>query len=667
MAYNNSTNISGYPSVTIASGDLVIVQDITNANVLSTGTAQQIADLAVAVSAPIGATYITQTPNGTLTNEQALSVLASGIMKSTTATGVVSIASAGTDYVAPATTITVNGTAAEITSSAGAQDLSANRTWTLSLPAALTFTGKTITGGAYASASATLFTFTTGSIGTAVTGVTQAASNNSTLIATTAYVDNQATTAAALRAPANATYIVQTANGTLTNEQALGDLAGGILKSAVTTGIVSIAAQGTDYYAPGGTDVIVADGGTGVGTFVAYTPICGGTTGTGSLQSVAALGSSGDILTSNGAGALPTFQPASGGGANTALSNLAAVAINTTLVSDTDVTDNLGTQAIRWNNIYSATLQTGDTAADTLNIGAWDVDGASISNFITLTANNTPTCVLASGVTGTTQAGSDNSTKLATTAYSDAQATTAAALRAPANATYIVQTADVTLTNEQALGALATGILKNTTTSGVLSIAAQGTDYYAPGGTDVALADGGTGATLADPNADRIMFWDDSAGQVTWLTAGTGLTITGTTIDASGAGANAALSNLASVAINTTLVSDTDVTDDLGTLAIRWNNIYAAKLSSGDTAADVLTISAYDVDGAATTDFITLTSNNTPTCVLSSAVTGTTQTALDSSTKIATTAYVDSAVAAVSAGSVNLGLTYLVSNSIFSN
>jgi hypothetical protein len=58
---------------------------------------------------------------------------------------------------------------------------------------------------------------------------------------------------------------------------------------------------------------------------------------------------------------------------------------------------------------------------------------------------------------------------------------------------------------------------------------------YAPGGTDVALADGGTGASLVDPNADRIMFWDDSAGAVTWLTAGAGLTITGTTIDAAAA------------------------------------------------------------------------------------------------------------------------------------
>ena len=48
------------------------------------------------------------------------------------------------------------------------------------------------------------------------------------------------------------------------------------------------------------------------------------------------------------------------------------------------------------------------------------------------------------------------------------------------------------------------------------------------------LANGGTGANLTDPNADRILFWDDSAGAFAFLTAGTGLTITGTTIDASG-------------------------------------------------------------------------------------------------------------------------------------
>lgn len=72
--------------------------------------------------------------------------------------------------------------------------------------------------------------------------------------------------------------------------------------------------------------------------------------------------------------------------------------------------------------------------------------------------------------------------------------------------------------------------------SGAGDITIEGNAVYRAGGTDVALADGGTGASLTDPNADRLMFWDDSAGAVTWLTAGTGLTITGTTIEATGGG-----------------------------------------------------------------------------------------------------------------------------------
>lgn len=47
----------------------------------------------------------------------------------------------------------------------------------------------------------------------------------------------------------------------------------------------------------------------------------------------------------------------------------------------------------------------------------------------------------------------------------------------PPNSTYITQTADSTLSAEQALGSLATGLVKNTTTTGVLSIATAGTDY----------------------------------------------------------------------------------------------------------------------------------------------------------------------------------------------
>jgi hypothetical protein len=58
----------------------------------------------------------------------------------------------------------------------------------------------------------------------------------------------------------------------------------------------------------------VTAGGTGVASTTAYAVQCGGTTSTGALQSIASAGTSGQVLTSNGAGALPTFQAAPAAG-----------------------------------------------------------------------------------------------------------------------------------------------------------------------------------------------------------------------------------------------------------------------------------------------------------------------------------------------------------------
>jgi hypothetical protein len=52
----------------------------------------------------------------------------------------------------------------------------------------------------------------------------------------------------------------------------------------------------------------VVEGGTGIQTATAYSVLCGGTTGTAALQSVASLGTAGQLLTSNGTAALPTWQ-----------------------------------------------------------------------------------------------------------------------------------------------------------------------------------------------------------------------------------------------------------------------------------------------------------------------------------------------------------------------
>lgn len=64
----------------------------------------------------------------------------------------------------------------------------------------------------------------------------------------------------------------------------------------------------------------VANGGTGAASTTAYAVQCGGTTSTGAHQAIASVGTTGQILTSNGAAALPTFQaPASSGFTNIAV------------------------------------------------------------------------------------------------------------------------------------------------------------------------------------------------------------------------------------------------------------------------------------------------------------------------------------------------------------
>ena len=80
----------------------------------------------------------------------------------------------------------------------------------------------------------------------------------------------------------------------------------------VTSSLTTVGTIGTGVWE--GTDVGVAHGGSGRSTATAYAVICGGTTATGAHQSIAGVGTSGQVLTSNGAGALPTFQAASGGG-----------------------------------------------------------------------------------------------------------------------------------------------------------------------------------------------------------------------------------------------------------------------------------------------------------------------------------------------------------------
>jgi hypothetical protein len=83
----------------------------------------------------------------------------------------------------------------------------------------------------------------------------------------------------------------------------------------------------------------VPNGGTGDTSFSAYSVICGGTTTTSPLQNVSGLGLSGQALTSNGPGTLPTWQNVAGSGTvNTGTAgNFAYYATSTNVVSDSGV------------------------------------------------------------------------------------------------------------------------------------------------------------------------------------------------------------------------------------------------------------------------------------------------------------------------------------------
>lgn len=79
-------------------------------------------------------------------------------------------------------------------------------------------------------------------------------------------------------------------------------------------------------------------------------------------------------------------------------------------------------------------------------------------------------------------------------------------------ATYITQTANSTLTNEQALGALSTGILKSATGSGVVSIAVPNTDYLTPTGNGSGL----TNLNASNLNSGTVGLARGGTNQSSW-------------------------------------------------------------------------------------------------------------------------------------------------------
>lgn len=94
-----------------------------------------------------------------------------------------------------------------------------------------------------------------------------------------------------------------------------------------------------------------------------------------------------NFLRADGTWAVPSA------GANTALSNLASVAINTSLISDADNTDDLGSTSLAWKDVYSYTHKLKGSTSGTITLAATATAG---TNTITLPAV-TGTVVLREG------------------------------------------------------------------------------------------------------------------------------------------------------------------------------------------------------------------------------------------------------------------------------
>ena len=259
-------------------------------------------------------------------------------------------------------------------------------------------------------------------------------------------------------------------------------------------GLGTIATQNANLVAITGgsitgiTDLAILDGGTGASTaqaaIDALTAVSGATTG--------------HVLTKDGSGNA-TFQAASGGIAGTIAADQIAVGTGADTIG--------GSSSFQFSEASGGiTMTTGLTGNDPL------INMSSQTKSITLSVTtNQQLTVLGNN-----------------TFIFDASSATGG-ITWPDGTTQITASPFASLTTSGTSGAA-------TLNSGVLNI-----PNYATGDTvtittsaaDILSVSSGA-ISGVDPGADRIVFWDDSAGKLTYLTAGTGLSISGTTITSTG-------------------------------------------------------------------------------------------------------------------------------------
>jgi len=489
-------------------------------------------------------------------NGTTLSGLATGLLKNTTTTGVPSIAVAGTDY-----SVATNGTLGQVLTSNAAGGFSTALTL-----AAVATSGSASDLGSGTLAAARMPALTgdcTTSVGTVsvacgaaigktATALSQFAATTSAQLAgvisdetgsgAAVFGTSPTLTTPALGTPSalvltNATGLPATAMPALTgdvtssagsavtsvvriNGTTLSGLATGILKNTTATGVPSIAVAGTDYsVATNGTNgqALTSNGTGGFGTAVTLATVA--TSGSASDLTAgtlaAARGGAGTltgILKANGAGVVSAatagtdYSVATNGTIGQALTSNGTGGFSTALTLATVATS--GSASDLGSGTLSAARLPALTGDATSSVGSAattvvGINGIALSGLATgLLKNTTTTGVPSIAVAGTDYSVATNGTvgqaltsngtggfgtalTLATVATSgsasDLSAGTLAAARMPAltgDVTTTVGTVATTVSkiNGTTLSGLATGLLKNTTATGVPSIAVAGTD-----------------------------------------------------------------------------------------------------------------------------------------------------------------------------------------------
>ena len=248
---------------------------------------------------------------------------------------------------------------------------------------------------------------------------------------------------------------------------------------SIETDLPTAVTIGTAYvYRAGGTDIDVVDGGTGRSTStLAYGLITAGTTATGAHQTLASLGSSGQVLTSGGAGVLPTWTTIGGTGTVTSVAQTVPTGLS----------------------IAGSPITTSGTLAITLTSGYVIPGGGSSGQILTSQGASAPafsTATYPSTATGTgTILRADGTNWAATTATYPATVTAYRLLWA--SATNVVS--DLATANSGVLVTSGAGVPSISTD--IPTAVTIGSAYlYRAGGTDVPVTDGGTGASTYATN-----------------------------------------------------------------------------------------------------------------------------------------------------------------------